>query len=210
MSWLRFDDKARTHPKLLKAGPVAGWVWFCGMGYSSEHRLDGFLPQEALVTFSVSKVEREAERLISVGLWERVEGGYRIHDYHDYNPSKRQLQARQARNTERVRAWRQTHGYAHGNGDVTLLQERSQRECNAVGTHPPDPDPEPVRTPLTPLKGGIAMRPAQLRKRAEDIRHRAFGRCPHEPRCATYEACIATIVDELRAQQVDAVEEATG
>jgi hypothetical protein len=53
------------------------------------------------------------------------------------------------------------------------------------------------------------MRPAQLRKRAEEIRHRAFGRCPHEPRCDSYEACIAIIVDELRDKQAEA-QEATG
>lgn len=55
--------------------------------------------------------------------------------------------------------------------------------------------------PLGPPRGAmLGLRPAQLRKRAEDQRNRVWGRCQHEPRCESYEACIAEIVASMRAR----------
>ncbi|KKL89691.1 hypothetical protein LCGC14_1912240, partial [marine sediment metagenome] len=44
--------------------------------------------------FSKPKAIKLAARLIEVGLWERNGTGYAIHDYLDYNPSKKELEAR--------------------------------------------------------------------------------------------------------------------
>jgi hypothetical protein len=139
MSWVRIDDRAHTHPKHLRAGPMACWLWVCGLSYCSEHLTDGEIPSAALVTFNIPRPEREAERLVAVGLWEVTEAGYRVHDYHEYQPSKGQVATRRRRTQERVIDWRKRHGYAHGNADVTPLQTPMKREC----THPPDPDPDP-------------------------------------------------------------------
>lgn len=49
----------------------------------------------------------------------------------------------------------------------------------------------------------IPMRPAQLRRRAEDLRAKVWMGCLHDPPCAGYEPCIARIVTELRAAQDD-------
>jgi hypothetical protein len=143
MSWVRIDDHAHRHPKQLQAGPMACWLWVCGLSYCSEHLTDGYIPSAALPTFSIPRVDREAERLVEVGLWEVTDSGYRVHDYHEYQPSKGQVTARRKRTHARVTDWRKRHGYAHGNGDVTqdvtLLQTPMKRAC----THPPDPDPDP-------------------------------------------------------------------
>lgn len=205
MSWVRLDDHAHRHPKQLQAGPMACWLWVCGLSYCSEHLTDGNIPSAALVTFNIPKAEREADRLVSVGLWEVTETGYRVHDYHEYQPSRGQVVERKQRSADRVVAWRKAHGYSHGNANVTPLQTPMKQEC----THPPDPDPDPVvRTPLTPLKGGL--RPAAARKRAEEIRSRAWGRCQHDPACATYDACITKIAEGLRVSRASVPDEATG
>lgn len=91
-------------------------------------------------------------------------------------------------------------GYRTGTGrnEVQLRAGYKPSDTQAFGS-----------TPQTPLRGAIPMRPAKLRRRAEDIR-RNWMRCKHDPACATYEQCIAHIVDELRANQEDAAVEATG
>lgn len=39
MPWLKIDDRVRTHPKTVKAGPAASWFWFCGICYCREQSL---------------------------------------------------------------------------------------------------------------------------------------------------------------------------
>src|SRR6266702_3713986 len=85
MSWLRIDDHFADHPKLLRAGPIAGWLHLAGLCYSARHLTDGFLPIEAVGT------------LVRVGLWEEWRDedtflGYRIHDYLKYNPSRAEVE----------------------------------------------------------------------------------------------------------------------
>ena len=63
-----------------------------------------------------------AEALVAAGLWESVPGGYRIHDFHDYNPTaadakayRQQVsQARAKAGTNGARVRWQTHSKRHG------------------------------------------------------------------------------------------------
>lgn len=63
-------------------------MYLDGLSYAREHLTDGFLP-DAYVRRSplVSHPEVVANALASraVRLWHRTKGGYRIHDYHDWN-----------------------------------------------------------------------------------------------------------------------------
>ncbi len=101
MVWARYDDGVRTHPKILRAGPLGGWLWFSGNSYCSEHLTDGFIPEEAVATLASfegialhgAPVDAKgiAAVLVKVGLWERIDGGFHVHDYLDYNPSRREV-----------------------------------------------------------------------------------------------------------------------
>lgn len=115
MSWLRIDDHFADHPKLLRAGPIAGWLHLAGLCYSARHLTDGFLPIEAvgtLATFNGVSITGNGqlfsepvrvitmdlvETLVRVGLWEVWRDGdmflgYRIHDYLKYNPSRAEVE----------------------------------------------------------------------------------------------------------------------
>ena len=48
MSWVKLDDQFSDHPKLLKVGPLAGWLWVSSLAYSSRYLTDGFIPEEAV------------------------------------------------------------------------------------------------------------------------------------------------------------------
>lgn len=99
--WVRIDDQIAHHPKFLTVGAEASWLWLCGQSYCARYLTDGFIPSPALPTLCiVSDINGSAERLVMVGLWDRVEGGYQVHDYHDYNPTRDEVLERKRERSE--------------------------------------------------------------------------------------------------------------
>lgn len=95
MVWLRIDDQIAHHPKFLEVGPVASWLWLCGNAYCNKYLTDGFIKESALSTLgSVTNPKHWADRLVDVGLWTRVEGGFCVHDFHDFNPKAEDVRQR--------------------------------------------------------------------------------------------------------------------
>lgn len=93
MSWFRVDDKSAFHRKVVRAGNAA-WGALCRMGaYSADHGDDGFV---CLEVASMIASESELAMLMSVGLLERTDrdgGGYMIHDFLEWNPSRESLES---------------------------------------------------------------------------------------------------------------------
>lgn len=50
-----------------------------------------------------------------------------------------------------------------------------------------------------PAPRAAAVVTAEHRRRAEDIRRRGWGRCQHEPPCASYAECVSVIAEALAA-----------
>ena len=98
MAWLKIDDRVRTHPKIVEAGPVAAWFWFCGICYCREHLTDGFIADKMLSTLvpGAPSWKRPAAALVAAGLWHREERGYRVHDFLEWNPSRAEVEAQRA------------------------------------------------------------------------------------------------------------------
>lgn len=107
MSWVRLDDQFADHPKVTTAGPLAGWLYVCGLLYAARYLTDGFIPTAHVARLAALPRPRQlAERLVQVGLWERAEGGYRIHDYAEYQPTADDVRATRAANAARQATWR--------------------------------------------------------------------------------------------------------
>lgn len=112
--WTRLDDRFMHHPKILKAGVRASYLFVAGLIYCAAYRTDGFIPKEALpILAPLRDYKKLARKLVDVrvpwsehGLWEEVEGGYRIHDYHDFQPSAAELRKREEADRARLRAVR--------------------------------------------------------------------------------------------------------
>ena len=99
MGWGRVDDDLHSHLKAIKAGLEAMGLWSMCLSWTSKHLTDGLIPQE--VAESVRGFKQElADRLVDVRLWERAEGGYQMHDFHDCNPTA-------AEQVEKRDAWRE-------------------------------------------------------------------------------------------------------
>lgn len=96
MSWVQLDDQIGSHPKILKAGPEAAWLWTCAIAYCHNHLTDGYVPLDALPTLGRFKNPRQlAERLVEAsktpqgyGLFERRGDDYAVHDYLEHQPSR--------------------------------------------------------------------------------------------------------------------------
>lgn len=86
MAWAALDDKFHAHPTTWEVGLEANGLCARAISYAADQLTDGFLP-EAWVGANVPK--RSAgivQKLIDAGLWERLDNGYRILGYLDYNP----------------------------------------------------------------------------------------------------------------------------
>lgn len=111
MPWLRLDDQFSTNAKILAAGKDGRELYFSALGHAARNLTDGFIDARLLrqiaAMFEVYEPEPAVKNLVDAGLWEVCEGGWRIHDYLEYNPSREEVQfqreiirRRQAMNTD--------------------------------------------------------------------------------------------------------------
>jgi hypothetical protein len=82
MAWVLLDDNFPSHPKVVQAGNAAAFLFVCGLCYCRRFHTEGFIPTNAAKNLGVfSNPRRLIDALIEVGLWERAEGGFMVHDY---------------------------------------------------------------------------------------------------------------------------------
>jgi len=93
MAWMKVETSVSRNRKFVKAGPGPSWLWLCGLAYSKESLTDGFIPDEALEFLGVRSARNLVKHLVSAGLWDVVDGGWRIHDYFDHNKSAADVKA---------------------------------------------------------------------------------------------------------------------
>jgi len=139
-------------PKALLAGVEAMGLFMWGIAYAKTHRTDGMVIERAAVTALGGKRNKAlAERLVSAGLWQGVEGGYMISDWETYAPKRRARRSeagppssyppsssslteaeKRRREVARVQAWRERKAAerqsdrsvtCYGNKDVTAVAE---------------------------------------------------------------------------------------
>lgn len=105
MGWAKFDDGFTEHPKVVAAGPWGELLAMRGVIYAARYETDGFIPSGQLPRLSVGipAVKRRVSELISVGLWEETDGGWLIHDFLDYHPSKAEREEERQAARERMR-----------------------------------------------------------------------------------------------------------
>lgn len=103
MAWVKLDDQFPDHPKVVEAGPTAAWLYICGLSYSARYLTDGFIPSGQVRRLAdIRSADAVAVQLERVGLWESVDGGYLIHDYHLYQPSADQVKREREEAKERM------------------------------------------------------------------------------------------------------------
>lgn len=87
LPWARTDTNLPTHDKILELldmagaakGKAAAFVYICAYLHSTAHGTEGVIKRSALPFIHATKAD--ANLLVQVGLWECVEGGFRIKNY---------------------------------------------------------------------------------------------------------------------------------
>ena len=133
MTWVKLDDRFPDHPKVLALGDdyERGLALHVrGLCYAAGNLTDGFVPARAF---------REdvaiAARLVAVGLWKEVAGGYLIHDFLDFNKSKAQVEKEREE-------WR-----ARQVKSRTMSRRDTDRDSRSE-SHPDSSSPVPVPVPV--------------------------------------------------------------
>jgi hypothetical protein len=121
MPWVRIDDHYDENPKIAQAGPLCVALWLAGLAYCNRNLTDGFIPwgtARGLVSWSYLEPEDDKGRrkvcevgvssgmagedvgseyvielLKKNGMWIEVPGGYKVHDYEDFQPTKEEVLA---------------------------------------------------------------------------------------------------------------------
>jgi len=156
MAWLKIDDNAPLHRKMLAAGPAACWLWVCGLAYCQRHKTDGHIPLEALPWLGVLKPAPMAAVLVRVGLWHADEniGGWLVHDFLDWNASSEERQEKSGLKTERQQRWRDRKRASDTTTEAPV-DASTPRLGDAAPTPPPTPSPQPTPQPrpIPPAEG---------------------------------------------------------
>jgi hypothetical protein len=114
MPWFRVDDGFHSHPKVLATSLAARGLWVTAGSWSSDHLTDGFVRDHVLA--SLGGTPELAAELVAEGLWRRVKGGYKFHDWLDKNPSRQAVDKQRKANAERQKRWRDAHPNGVSNG----------------------------------------------------------------------------------------------
>lgn len=133
-----FDDAWDNGPEVTRAGTAAfGLYCRCG-AWVARNLTDGLVPSELAAAYGTPEWAR---KLVDVGLWEIVEGGYWMPHYLDRNPSKDKVLARRQADAERKSRWR----------DRQHQKDQKSRE-ESSGSHAVTP--QGFRATSSPPKGG--------------------------------------------------------
>jgi len=97
--YAQLSEHWHAHPKILGVGLDGMGLHAWAMSYSMHRLTDGFVPAGALP--NLPRLQAALKVLLQVGLFERTEGGYRIHDYLQWQPSRAELEAARARAAQR-------------------------------------------------------------------------------------------------------------
>lgn len=94
MPWFKVDDKAHEHRKFRGCSLPAVGLWTLAGAWSSDLRMDGFVPDTVLRRWGAS--EKHAGELVARGLWVQAdkdgESGWRFHDWADWQPERKDVE----------------------------------------------------------------------------------------------------------------------
>lgn len=163
MAWARIDDNFFNHPKVRKAGKDAVMFHVAALCHSNAFTTDGFIANDMLELIATQAFQRRADgyadRLVECELWERVEGGYQIHDFLKYNHSKTEV--------EEIRTKKSAAGKQGGrpakpedkpNGKQTESKPKAndEAEIKVIESHT-QPIPIPIPNPLKEQEAAAAF-----------------------------------------------------
>lgn len=102
MTWIKIDDSLPDHPKLIGLSDLAFRIHVRALCHSGRYLTDGFISHAAYLAWVNNSSHAPADELTANELWDRVENGYQIHDYLEYQSSRTKVDEQKKANRERV------------------------------------------------------------------------------------------------------------
>lgn len=111
MSWVRLDDGAPGHRKIVGLSDAAFRLWIVGLTHCNQQANDGrFSAHAARIMFgylaSPELGKGAAAELVAADLWAPTDDGYEVRNYLEYQPSKAERDSANKSAAERMRAMR--------------------------------------------------------------------------------------------------------
>lgn len=109
MTWAKLDDKFHSHPKVRRAwneSRASIGLHAFALAYAGQYETDGAIPGWFVEGVIPDERDRQCavDALTRAGMWEVVGDGFLIHDYLDFNPSKKELADKRERDRQRKAA----------------------------------------------------------------------------------------------------------
>ena len=152
MPWFRVDDNLGFHHKVIAAGNPAMGLWVRAGSVCASQLTDGFVADHMIASLGTTA---QAKRLVEVGLWDRVKGGYTFHEWDERQPRREDVEAERAAAKERMRLAREkkrkaaqeanTQASGSRSGDVRPNTERTSGEVRETFGDPNPTQPDPTR-----------------------------------------------------------------
>jgi hypothetical protein len=148
---IALDDNIEDHPKFVELSNDAFALWVRCIGYCRRNLTDGYIPEAAAVARARSRnprraiselVTRSRSAASSSPLWAAVPGGYLVHDYLDWNPSRADVEAKR----EQKRAAAKLGGEASGRTRANRTRTNIEAPCFGSGSSLANPDPIRIRS----------------------------------------------------------------
>jgi hypothetical protein len=105
MPWFKVDDDLAFHRKIVAAGNAATGLWVRSGSWSAQQLTDGFIPGHMVPLLGTAA---QAARLVKVGLWLEVDGGFQFHQWNENGrqPTSASVRESRERAAERQAKWR--------------------------------------------------------------------------------------------------------
>lgn len=149
MAWFKIDDGFHASRKLLKIPKrhrfAAVGLWTVAGSWCADQLTDGNVPDYMITEWGAPPAAPAA--LVDAGLWERTDDGYLFYNWHEYQPSKQDVDAERAASRQRMKDLRakRKQGKPLEQAEVGPMFGRTvpNRSENVRNPDPTRPDPTP-------------------------------------------------------------------
>lgn len=144
-TWMKVETRVRTHPKIGETVKTTGhtdaaWLWLAGNLYCRDALTDGFISDVMLSTLIPGLPLRVLKTLPPVlvkhGLWHQVDGGYQVHDFGDYNPTKAEVEEKLRADRDRKKGRPDSERNPHGLHEDSALSRAGRAPAGAFSPSP--------------------------------------------------------------------------
>jgi hypothetical protein len=156
MAWFKVDDGFYTSQKVLMIPRAfrneAVGAWLMLGAWSADKMTDGKVPSYVVDDFDVS--DDALHWLVEVGLWYKNDDGIEYHDWCEYQPTRDQLQSRNAEKS----AKRREAGIKSGEVRRTKREQTGTNVEQTLNKNEQTLNPEPEPVPIKDLYNDVAQK----------------------------------------------------